>query len=625
MTPFITILLGSALFFLPGYAILALINPRLDTDPVERISLSLGLSLAVIPLSLYLSTLVRVRQGSTYIALFLLAAGVVTARDFYRRWRADGFDPLRRNWAIILAFTILALGALIARLQGVAGLNFPLWTDSYHHTLIAQIIADSGLVPSSYEPYAPIHEFSYHFGFHTLVAWFHWLTRTPIPRSVVIVGQIVNALVVPTTYVLAKRLWKKPVIGLIAGGILGLFSHMPAFFVNWGRYTQLTGQILVLIIIALTVDLFRSDHFRPRLIILTAISAAGLFLVHNRTTLFYGLYALSFFIIELWPSRRSKSQVRTMLGNIGLILMIAIIIDMHWFSQFLRGYGDVLAAQITNAPDKTIYGGYFNLQANYFLNFGIRAEWWFLGMFGVLIGLIKRDGPVLALLLGTLFTFLGTITNYINVTPLYPPVVFVIWVHVPVALFCGYLIVVLHSWLDQLLFKWEVRGVLYLVTTSILLILSIVIGIPYISDLTLPENGFVRPADVEAMAWIEDNVSKDALFYIKPHFWIPYSAHGLDAGYWIPYLTGRETVIPPQIYGSDGSSDYILSIYHRLQDLLAQESPAQFWSAARTYGITHLYIGERPTDLDPDFFLADTNHFIVEYQRDNVWIFSLAQ
>jgi hypothetical protein len=619
------IFISTAIFVLPGYAVLALFNPESKFEFTDRICISIGLSIALVTLTLYGTTLLGIRQTTTMVSLLLTLAAGLSAWDLIKRHRLRELLNSRPQLLTLLLLSIIFTSAVIARIWGVEGIEFPLWTDSYHHTLISQIIVDSGLVPSSYEPYAPIRDFSYHFGFHTLVAWFHWLTRIPVPRSVVLVGQIVNAMIVPTTYVLAKRLWKSSVAGLAAGLIIGLLSHMPAFFVNWGRYTQLTGQMLVIITLALTIELFRSDHIRPRLIILTAISAAGLFLVHNRMTLFYGLYALSFFIIELWHSRQNMHKAKTMLVNFGLIAIIALIIDIQWLSQFLRSYGDVLTAQIANSPDRTIYGGYFNLKANYFLDYGIRIEWWFLGMFGVLIGLIKRDGPVFAFLLGTLFAFLGAITNYINVTPLYPPLVFVIWVHVPIALFCGYMIMVFYAWIDQSLPTREARGALYLAIISILLILSIVIGIPYIADLTLPKNGFVRPADVEAMAWIEDNANKDALFYIKPHFWIPYSAHGLDAGYWIPYLTGRETVIPPQIYGSDGSSEYIIFIYNRLKDLLAQRSPDDFWSTAQKYQVTHIYIGKRQTDLDPVFFLSDPEHFDVEYHEGGVWIFKLIQ
>ena len=118
--------------------------------------------------------------------------------------------------------------------------------------------------------------------------------------------------------------------------------------------------------------------------------------------------------------------------------------------------------------------------------------------------------------------------------------------------------------------------------------------------------------------------ARRCLFYIKAHFWTPGVAHGLDGGYWIPYLTGRETIIPPQVYASDGSPEYASFINRRIRALMEAGTPDQLWQVMKEYHITHIYIGSRPTDLLPEPFLEDPAHFGLVYNDDAVWIFQVA-
>ena len=50
---------------------------------------------------------------------------------------------------------------------------------------------------SSWQPYAALQTFTYHFGFHTFVAFYTWLTGSPIFAAVLAAGQLMNLLAVP--------------------------------------------------------------------------------------------------------------------------------------------------------------------------------------------------------------------------------------------------------------------------------------------------------------------------------------------------------------------------------------------------------------------------------------------
>ncbi len=62
--------------------------------------------------------------------------------------------------------------------------------------MIAQLLVDHGGLFTSWQPYAEMTTFTYHFGFHSAVAVFDWLTHMEIPKAVLWAGQILNILAV---------------------------------------------------------------------------------------------------------------------------------------------------------------------------------------------------------------------------------------------------------------------------------------------------------------------------------------------------------------------------------------------------------------------------------------------
>ncbi len=626
MLPIIqAILIGVAVFLLPGYAILALFNPRMTIDPVERLSLALGLTLAVIPLSLYGMTLLGLSQTPNVITLILLSCAGITIWDLWRNVKAGGVETLKEYRFTILLFLVIFLAALVARLWGVAGLDYPLWTDSYHHTLIAQIIADTGQVPSSYEPYAPIHDFTYHFGFHAIVAWFNLLTGIPIPRSVVLVGQMINALVVPTTYVLAKRLWGKASIGLLAALILGLFSHMPAFFVNWGRYTQLTGQMLLPVVLCFYAFTLDQNKQPGRLIALTAIGAAGLFLTHNRISLFLLVLSGLYFIQKLWQERRVPNRWKSLLMKSLLIFTIAFLLDLSWIVNFTKVFGSQVADMVLDGYQIDRFGNYYAWGRQYLIEYGVRLELWILAGLGILLGAIRRDRNVLLLSLGSILLFTFSLTHVVGIPPLFSALIVFIWLYLPLGLLGAYLIDACIAWIQR---RWPGMHLAsrWIRLMTLLLLASITYaGVIKIRDITLPENGFVRAEDLTAIDWIRENTPEEALFYIATHFWTPVVAHGLDAGYWLPFLADRQTILPPQNYGSDGTQPYEDFINQRARELSQADTMESLHKVMLEYRVTHIYVGERPTHLSGEQFELCPQLFELQYHQENVWVYSVIQ
>jgi hypothetical protein len=82
--------------------------------------------------------------------------------------------------------------------------------------------------------------------------------------------------------------------------------------------------------------------------------------------------------------------------------------------------------------------------------------------------------------------------------------------------------------------------------------------------------------------------------------------------------------MPPQNYLND-SPDQAELINRRIRDLTAAQDPAAQWGVMRRYGITHVYIGARPTQLDPQVYLSRSDLFSQLYAADGVYIFAVAE
>ena len=610
------------LFLVPGYAFLVLFGVGKRWNWIEMVCAAGGVSITVVPLVLYGVTFAGARLSPGSVLGLLLVLGGVCLWDGLQRLRHQDDRALqpRDRWALLLGVTLLL--TLGARFWSVRQVDYPLWTDSYHHTMIAHLIADTGRVPSSYAPYAPIQQFSYHFGFHALVAWFHWLSGCSVPRAVVLVGQFVNALAVPTTYLLAVRLLKDRTVGLVSALVVGLISHMPALFVNWGRYTQLSGQVLLPVLIVMTIEALDSSERSWGLWILTGLGVSGLFMVHNRVFLFYGVLVFLFLVSQLVHARRRRPErVWSILQNGVIVFGVALVVSAPWLWRFWSSFGSTVVQEVAQGYQAQRDRLYFIWRTRDLFASGIRPELMVLAVVGAIVGIYRRQRGVI-LLVAWVGVMLAAANSYLlGIPPLAPNVVVFIVLYLPAAVFIGYLARELASWVARLLREREAVFLLLQRGAVVMFVLSGVGGAVYTSNLVKPQNGFVRSQDLEAMEWIHDNVSEDALFYVSTHFWTPIVAHGLDAGYWMPLLAGRETILPPEPYVSDGSPTYVDFINRRARELRESETSHDLWSAMARYGVTHVYIGRRNTYLDPEPFLADPAHFRLLYERDGVWVF----
>jgi hypothetical protein len=138
---------------------------------------------------------------------------------------------------------------------------------------------------------------------------------------------------------------------------------------------------------------------------------------------------------------------------------------------------------------------------------------------------------------------------------------------------------------------------------------------------------FVTPEDVKAMEWIRENTPEDALFAVNTYFWLPQAPHGTDAGYWIPYFTGRRTTAGVMLL-SLGEWDYLTEIVEMSKAVEELEKDNQALEELQEIGVSYVYIGGRGDFSGPGLNghqLKQADNTDMIYQNGNTSILHLIQ
>jgi hypothetical protein len=325
LPPLLLVAANALLLFLPGYAAATLLLPAPSYRATERLLVAPALTLATLALvTLWASTL-RVPLGHG-AAVALLAAcpallvGLIAVTRLSRRqpgawglapnWQARWWEhSLRVEIPFVAAYLALFALALGLRLWSTRGVLPTLGADTYHHTLIAQLVVARGGLPDSYAPYAPIQSFAYHFGFHSLVAWLHWWTGADVGALVGLAGHLVNAAVALSVAFFVLRVVGDGLVAALAAWLVALLCVFPAYLVNWGRYTQTAGLLLLPVAAALCIDALSPARDRgafARSTLAAGLAASGLLLAHYRMAAMLALLLAIWLLYVTWMVWRGE-------------------------------------------------------------------------------------------------------------------------------------------------------------------------------------------------------------------------------------------------------------------------------------------------------------------------------
>ena len=231
----------------PGYLLGVALLPPPREPLIVRLALYLGLSLSLIPLLYQWLTFAGL---SLPTPLLLIVTGLIVCASTVLLWRGARSArpqppaPSSPSWANLALVAICGL-TLWARFAEIENLALPAWVDSVHHALMVRVAAEQGRAPLSLLPYMPISGLPYHWGYHVVIGAVVQLSGLRVDRALLWSGQILNALHAPAVAALAMAFWRRPLAGVVAALVVGLISYMPAYYVSWGRYTQLTGLLIL--------------------------------------------------------------------------------------------------------------------------------------------------------------------------------------------------------------------------------------------------------------------------------------------------------------------------------------------------------------------------------------------
>ncbi len=607
-----------ALLLLPGLALAGVLARGWEGDLAETIALSVGLSLASYPLLLAWMTWLGGRWTPALAVVLLVASAALAG---WRFWPRKG-----RAWPAVDVASGLLLALILAvtlalRLDHILGILMPAWSDSYQHVLITQLIQSSGRLPSSYRPLAEIDSFQYHFGFHTVSAFAGWLTGWPAHQAVLYIGQILNALSPLTIYFFLAYGLKDRRAGVVGAAIAGLLTITPASYVNYGRYAQLAGQVILPVAMALTLRALQPDKGEPRPWILAGLAAAGLCLTHYRVMLFFACFVGALVLLVAWRYGRRRGDLRPLLGAGAGLGALALFLAGPWLWHLAQNFMVRLSySKVLAATDS-----YNAFTWDFLFSWGAAAPLIAGAVLAILWGLIRRSwqATLLALWVGILILlsnprFLHLPTTFVNNGAL------VLAIYLPVSMLCGWLVGDLLHWLAV---RWGGRLVTLALTALVLI--GCVAGARTLNRSILePWRFFITSDDLAAMDWVRQNTPPDALFAVQ-EYQDPgaLTVHGIDAGLWLPYFTGRRSTVPPMIYDGEMTPQAANAVTQRALDTTRLPADHAALQRLRAQGVSYAYVVEPRISFytglwQPKDFAADPAYRVV-YHQGTAWIFAL--
>lgn len=600
--------------FAPGVLLLKAVSfQRRINDHWACWGLALGLSLALGALAWQWATLVNWRWTAVTLAGVYGLVGIAVILMTLSAWRKQR-PKFAAHDGILLGILITAG---LVRGWAVRDLAFPQWVDSPHHVLISRLLAELGQMPYSYEPLLPVQEFTYHFGLHALAATWQMLTQHSWPDVFLFGGQILNTLMSLAAYSSARLLTRRPQAGYIAAWLIGWVSLFPAYYVAWGRYTQLAGWLILLPLLALVwrlVSVGTTPAKRWILIGLIAVLASGLTLTHYRVLGFFATFVL----VALAAGRQQGWKWISWATFLTCLLSLPLLWQLGQYA-----IGPVLAEPNTLASP----GNYNAFPWNYFESWLERG--WLAVTSIIAVWGLWRGWRLMWLLVGW-----ATLTvSLLNIGPgswLVNNNSWAISLFAPGALILG---AGMTQWWTAAE-KWRRAHLLlrrrFAVLASAVLqnVLAFFVGFVSLFGLRAqvtivnPVTTLYLAADREALDWVAQNISSDAYFVTNAWHWQYGIWANSDGGAWLwPWLGLRGTMPPLDYYYDKDWLPQVNATNEALAKITDARSP-EMLALLEQANVTHVYIGARGGNLKPEMFVGAPEYKLL-YTNGAAWVFEV--
>ncbi|WP_365892590.1 DUF6541 family protein [Archaeoglobus sp.] len=611
------------IFFIPGIFCVFILNKSIKNLNLFLIVV-FGLSVSFVNLVGLYSYLLAIDFFISCSALFIVALIYVLLKlnksNIKNILKKTIFQVYNTNTVVLLLIIFISL--LIRYSIYVVNNQFiaPIGVDSSTHTFISKLILEKHVIPSNLLPYYPIKSFSYHFGFHSLVALFSWLSGLEITISVIIISLFLSICLLFILGTFITVITNNKVAALFGTMFAGWISIFPFYYLLWGRFTFILGISLLIIIITYILYFIKNDtNFTQKDVIILPLMYIGVFLSHYRATLALVLFLMLLCLILTIKHRKITKHVLVILSTGGTSLLVIF----PWFLKVILTYGkNSLSLTPPEFYSLERIGYLKEMYSNYFIACNINTILVLLIFLITSLLVLAKYRDIFISVFLFWFAFLILFSN---------PYIF----NLP---FSGYLdtitVVSLSFYPLSLLFGILMKELFnikskskILKKTKIILITIVVLNIVNLMPIVLKSQdyNYVFKDDLEAFKWIENNTKEDQVFlvnfYKSKYFDL---LETTDAGAYIPIFTGRRVLPPPLIYGAEETDmDIVLNI-KKIYDIYDKKSNSQFIKVLKELNIKYIYIGKRNTGIlsKVDY---DGKYFSVVYSENGVKILRLKE
>src|SRR5574340_520259 len=545
--------------------------------------------------------------------LFLLSTGLIV--------RLVRGPRLRLDWRPILIGALALVGIFglaVWRLYQARDLALPAWVDSVHHTLIVRVIMENGGLPQTLAPYLPV-DFSYHYGFHVLAALFAGIARVEPAFTLLWFGQILNAAVALSVYRLAMEIWQDWGRAAMAALLVTFGFQMPAYYLTWGRYTLLTGLVVLPLAMAALLRLSR----QPRAAAAWAsavLLTAGVALSHYTALLLLGFFTAVLVLLRWFERRPPAENGMTPSRWDGtwqpaVAAAAGVLAASPWLWRVWQQFNAQAALRVV-PPIDSGQAGYFQYIL-YLLGPAHSLVWLGVAGAGLLWALLRQEARPLAAW-GLLLTLLALPWG-LRLGPFRPDHMAIV-LFLPGSLLAADFVLNLAGLAAKISRAWLRIGL------QVLLALAALTGLGWgawqTRDIPNSSTIIAASADLEALNWVRANTPPDARFMINATPWMGGVYRGVDGGYWLLPYTARQTIIPPVMY-TYGTGEYVSQITdwaERTAKLTTCD--ADFFRLVDEFDAGYLYLHQGRGSLQPAA-LMNCPGVVNVYRRGAVFIYQL--
>lgn len=611
-----SVVLGLILFA-PGWLALSLL--RIEGWRIDfwtRGGLALALSLALLPLAWQWLTVAGGRWTAATLLAAYTVAGILAVLLAVLRGRREPEWKFRLSLHSSGLLAVLVIG-LLARLLAARDLAFPAWVDSPHHALILRVLEAQGRMPQVYDPVLPGAPFTYHFGYHVLSLAFYWLTTLSLPESILLLGNVLNGLMPLAAYAFVAGLTGRRRAGLFAAWFVAFVSLFPAYYLTWGRYTQITGLLIVAPLLLVSWRLVQvkpqdeSEAIPPwSLVAIIGLLAAGLVLTHYRILAFFATFAL----VALAAGRAGGWRW------MGAAALLTVLLSAPWLWQLLEPW---LMPALNSPAMLESPGGYNDFPFAYFNSF-LERSWMVAAALSLLWGLLRRNRLIWGIAGWLAVTFallnLGPGSWLVNNNS------WAISLFLPGAFLLGWGLDDFWSrgkrWLGEGPGRLHrTLGFVTLAVLSALLGAGSALGMRAQVAVINPQTVLANADDRTALEWVTQNIPPESVFVNNAWAWQLGTWAGSDGGAWLQPWLGLRSTTPPLDYIYDPElTEQVVAFNQQLTSLSDANSPEAL-ALFREAGVTHVYIGARGGSLKPEMFV-DSPHYRLLYSNGAAWVFA---